>query len=41
LFVPGLLMAVLSIDIQSIYFVPLFVTAWLGFLVLPLEGFLI
>ena len=41
LFVPGLLIAVLSIDIQSIYFVPLFVTAWLGFLVLPLEGFLI
>jgi len=39
LFVPGVLMAILSIDIRSIYFVPLFVAAWLGFLLLPLEVF--
>ena len=35
LFVPGILMALLSIDIQMIYLVPVFVAAWLGFLVLP------
>jgi hypothetical protein len=37
--VPGIIIAVMSIDIRSIYFVPVFVTAWLGFLVAPLEIF--
>jgi hypothetical protein len=37
LFVPGLLMAIISIDIRSIYFVPLIVAAWLGFMVPPLH----
>jgi hypothetical protein len=33
LFVPGILIAVLSIDIRSIYFVPIFVVTLLGFLI--------
>jgi hypothetical protein len=39
LFVPGILIAVMSIDISSLYIVPIFVAAWLGFLVAPLEIF--
>jgi hypothetical protein len=37
LFVPGILIALLSIDIRMIYLVPFFVVALLGFLVAPLE----
>jgi hypothetical protein len=37
LFVPDIVIAVMSIDIRSIYFVPVFVAAWLGFLFAPLE----
>jgi hypothetical protein len=37
LFVPGILIALLSIDIRMIYYVPVFVVALLGFLVAPLE----
>ena len=39
LFVPGILIALLSIDIRMIYLVPVFVVALLGFLVAPLENF--
>ena len=37
MFVPGLLIALESIDIRMIYFVPLLLVALLGFLLLPLE----
>ena len=39
LFVPGILIALLSIDIRIIYLVPVFVVTLLGFLVAPLENF--
>ena len=37
LFVPGILIIMISIDIRMIYLVPVFVAAFLGFLVAPLE----
>ena len=37
LFVPGILIALLSIDIRMIYLIPIFVVAMLGFLVPPFE----
>ena len=37
LFVPGILIALLSIDIRMIYLVPIFVVALLGFLIAPWE----
>jgi hypothetical protein len=37
MFVPGILIALLSIDIRMVYLVPVFVAAVLGFLVPTLE----
>jgi hypothetical protein len=39
MFIPGILIALLSIDIRMIYLVPVFVVALLGFLVPTLSLF--
>jgi flagellar biosynthesis protein FliQ len=37
MFIPGVLIAVVSIDIRTIYFVPILLVVLLGFLILPSE----
>jgi flagellar biosynthesis protein FliQ len=37
MFIPGILIAVVSIDIRTIYFVPILLVVLLGYLILPSE----